>query len=49
MTSAPSMPAYAKRLPSHPDNAAKQLPINLDWYIKSRRRASAAYQNMLTE
>jgi putative spermidine/putrescine transport system substrate-binding protein len=42
-------PAYAKRLPSHPDNVAKQLPINLAWYIKSEADASAAYQNMLTE
>jgi putative spermidine/putrescine transport system substrate-binding protein len=42
-------PAYAKRLPSYPGNAAKQLPINLDWYIKFEQKASAAYQNMLTE
>ena len=41
--------AYAKRLPSHPDNTAKQLPINLDWYIKHEADASAKYQNMLTE
>jgi putative spermidine/putrescine transport system substrate-binding protein len=41
--------AYAKRLPSHPDNAGKQLTINLDWYIKFEEKASAAYQNMLTE
>lgn len=41
--------AYAKTLPSHPDNAAKQLPINLDWYIKFEAKASEAYQNMLTE
>jgi putative spermidine/putrescine transport system substrate-binding protein len=41
--------AYAKQLPSHPDNAAKQLPINLDWYIKNEAAASEAYQNMLTE
>ncbi len=40
---------YAKQLPSHPDNAAKQLPVNLDWYIKHEADASAAYQNMLTE
>jgi putative spermidine/putrescine transport system substrate-binding protein len=40
---------YAKQLPSHPDNAAKQLTINLDWYIKFEEKASAAYQNMLTE
>jgi len=40
---------YAKRLPSHPDNAAKQLPIDLDWYIKHEADASAKYQNMLTE
>lgn len=42
-------PDYAKQLPSHPDNAAKQLTVNLDWYIKFEERASAAYQNMLTE
>ncbi|MFL5135507.1 MAG: ABC transporter substrate-binding protein [Microvirga sp.] len=41
--------AYAKQLPSHPENAAKQLPINLDWYTKSEAAASAAYQDMLTE
>jgi putative spermidine/putrescine transport system substrate-binding protein len=41
--------SYAKQLPSHPDNAAKQLPINLDWYIKNEAAASEAYQNMLTE
>ncbi|HMK78570.1 MAG TPA: polyamine ABC transporter substrate-binding protein [Xanthobacteraceae bacterium] len=42
-------PTYAKRLPSYPDNAAKQLVIDLDWYIKFEEKASAAYQNMLTE
>jgi len=42
-------PTYAKRLPSYPDNAAKQLIIDLDWYIKFEEKASAAYQNMLTE
>ncbi len=42
-------PAYAKQLPSHPENAAKQLTIDLDWYIKFEAQASAAYQNMLTE
>ena len=41
--------AYAKKLPSFPDNAAKQLTINLDWYIKHEAAAAAAYQNMLTE
>jgi putative spermidine/putrescine transport system substrate-binding protein len=41
--------SYAKQLPSHPDNTAKQLPVNLDWYIKHEAAASAAYQNMLTE
>jgi len=41
--------AYAKELPSYPENAAKQLPIDLDWYIKFEEKASAAYQNMLTE
>ncbi len=42
-------PAFAKKLPSHPENAAKQIAINLDWYIKHEAEASAAYQNMLTE
>jgi putative spermidine/putrescine transport system substrate-binding protein len=41
--------AYAKRLPSHPDNVAKQAPVDLAWYIKYEADASAAYQNMLTE
>ena len=42
-------PVYAKRLPSHPDNTAKQLPVNLEWYIKYEAKASELYQNMLTE
>ncbi len=41
--------AYAKRLPSHPDNAAKQVTVDLDWYIKFEAQAAAAYENMLTE
>jgi putative spermidine/putrescine transport system substrate-binding protein len=41
--------SYAKQLPSYPDNAAKQLVIDLDWYIKFEEKAAAAYQNMLTE
>ncbi len=41
--------AYAKKLPSHPDNAAKQVTIDLDWYIKYEAQAAAAYENMLTE
>jgi len=40
---------YARRLPSHPDNAALQLPVNLQWYIDHEAEASAAYQDMLTE
>ncbi len=39
----------AEQLPSHPDNAAKQLPIDTEWYIKHEAEASAAYQDMLTE
>ena len=42
-------PAYAKTLPSHPDNAAKQLVIDLAWYTKYEARAAELYQNMLTE
>jgi putative spermidine/putrescine transport system substrate-binding protein len=41
--------AYAKRLPSYPANAAKQLPIDLAWYIKNEARAATLYQNMLSE
>jgi putative spermidine/putrescine transport system substrate-binding protein len=40
---------YARQLPSHPDNAALQLPIDLQWYIENEADASAAYQDMLTE
>ena len=41
--------AYARTLPSYPDNAIKQLPIDLDWYTKFEARANELYQNMLTE
>ena len=41
--------AYAKRLPSSPENAAKQTTINVDWYLKNEARAAELYQNMLTE
>ena len=41
--------AVARSLPSHPDNAAKQLTIDLDWYIKFEELASTLYQDMLTE
>jgi len=39
----------AKMLPSHPDNAAMQLPIDIEWYGKFETAASEAYQDMLTE
>lgn len=41
--------AYAKKLPSHPENAAKQVTVNLGWYIRFEAKAAAAYENMLTE
>ena len=41
--------AYAKTLPSHPDNQTKQLPIDQAWYIKNGARAAALFQDMLTE
>jgi putative spermidine/putrescine transport system substrate-binding protein len=41
--------SYAKTLPSYPDNAAKQLTIDIAWYAKNEAAASQAYQNMLTE
>lgn len=39
----------AKALPSHPDNAAMQLPISLDWYAVWETIAAEMYQEMLTE
>ncbi|MBN8892833.1 MAG: spermidine/putrescine ABC transporter substrate-binding protein [Rhodospirillales bacterium 70-18] len=42
-------PAYAAKLPSFPANAAKQLTVDIAWYIKFEAQASQAYQNMLTE
>jgi len=39
----------AKLMPSHPDNAAMQLTISLDWYAKWEQKAAAMYQDMLTE
>ena len=39
----------AMALPSHPDNAAKQLPISLEWYEKWETIAAEKYQEMLTE
>ena len=39
----------AAGLPSSPENAAKQLPISLDWYIKWEAKAAEMYQEMLTE
>lgn len=46
----PAIPAaYARTLPSYPDNAAKQIIIDLNWYTRNEARASELYQNMLTE
>ena len=42
-------PAYAKRLPTYPENAARQLPIDQNWYMKFEAAAATAYQNMVTE
>jgi len=39
----------ARAMPSHPDNAKLQLPIDLDWYAKYEQKAAAMYQDMLTE
>lgn len=41
--------ATAARLPSSPENAAKQLPISLEWYIAWETVAAEMYQEMLTE
>jgi putative spermidine/putrescine transport system substrate-binding protein len=42
-------PEVAAMLPSSPENAAKQLPISLAWYIKWETTANEMYQEMLTE
>jgi putative spermidine/putrescine transport system substrate-binding protein len=39
----------ARAMPSHPDNAALQLPVSLDWYGQYEQDAAAQYQDMLTE
>lgn len=39
----------ARKMPSHPDNAAMQVPVSLEWYAKWEQKASAMYQDMLTE
>ena len=41
-------PAYAAKLPSSPENAAKQLLIDDAWYMKYVQQAQEAYQNMMT-
>jgi putative spermidine/putrescine transport system substrate-binding protein len=44
--------ALARSLPSHPDNAAQQLATSaesLEWYINYDKKASAMFQDMLTE
>ena len=41
--------ATAKALPSHPDNAAKQLPVDIEWYAKWETTAAEMYEEMLTE
>ncbi|TMV09312.1 polyamine ABC transporter substrate-binding protein [Arenibacterium halophilum] len=39
----------ASGLPSSPENAAMQLPINLEWYAEWEQVAAEMYQEMLTE
>ncbi len=41
--------ATARKLPSHPDNAALQLPVDIEWYAKFEQKASAMYQDLVTE
>ncbi len=45
----PADEATLLALPSHPDNAAKQLPVNLEWYAEWETTAAEMYQEMLTE
>ncbi len=41
--------ATAASLPSSPENAALQLPVELEWYAKWETTAAEMYQEMLTE
>lgn len=41
--------ALARAMPSHPDNAALQVPVSLAWYAKWEQKAAEMYQEMLTE
>lgn len=41
--------ATAAALPSSPANAAKQVPVSLDWYAKWQAIAAEMYEEMLTE
>jgi putative spermidine/putrescine transport system substrate-binding protein len=41
--------AAARALPSHPDNAAMQVPVDIAWYAKWETIAAEMYQEMLTE
>ena len=39
----------ARALPSHPDNAARQLPVDIEWYGEWETIAAELYTEMLTE
>ncbi len=39
----------ARALPSHPDNAAMQVPVDIEWYGKWETIAAEMYEEMLTE
>jgi putative spermidine/putrescine transport system substrate-binding protein len=41
--------AVAKTLPSYPDNAKMQLPIDIEWYAKYEQVAAEKYQELVTE
>ena len=41
--------AVAEKLPSHPDNAKLQLPVDIAWYAEFEQKASALYQDLVTE
>ena len=39
----------ARALPSHPDNARLQLQMSTEWYAKNAQKATALFQDMMTE
>ena len=44
-----SLMSRPRALPSHPDNARLQLQMSTEWYAKNAQKATALFQDMMTE